>query len=74
MGGVGELAFRPTSFQWWLWLANLGPHTRVVFGDAVVALELTESYSTEKHSLCTRADGSTIKLVVTSRAVKPITE
>ena len=59
--------------KWWLWLANLSPYTRLVIGDGVVALELTESYSTEKHLLCTRVDGSTIRLVLTPRTAKPIT-
>ena len=61
------------TFKWWLWLANLGAHTRVVLGNGVVALDLTENNANEKHLLCTRADGSTIKLVVTPRGVTPIT-
>ena len=56
-------------FKWWLWLANLGPHTRVVLGNGVVALDLTENNADEKHLLCTRADGSTIKLKLTPRGV-----
>ena len=62
------------TFKWWLWLANLGSHTQVVLGNGVVGLDLTETNANEKHLLCTRADGSTIKLVITPRAVKPITK
>ena len=60
--------------KWWTCLANHGSPTRVALGDGVVALDLTENNSNEKHLLCTRADGSTIKLVVTTRAVTPITK
>ena len=31
------------TFKWWLWLANLCPHTRVVLGNGVVALDLIEN-------------------------------
>ena len=51
------------TFKWWTCLANHGSPTRVALGDGVVALDLTENNSNEKHLLCTRADGSTIKLV-----------
>ena len=53
------------TFKWWLWLANLGPHTRDVIGNGIVALELTENRSTEKHLLCVQADGSTSKFALT---------
>ena len=53
------------TFKWWLWLANLGPHTRDVIGNGVVALELTANRSTEKHLLCVRGDGSTSKFALT---------
>ena len=58
----------------------LGPHTldltenrAVVLGSGVVALDLTENNANEKHLLCTRADGSTIKLRLTPRGVTPST-
>ena len=45
------------TFKGWTWLANHGSPTRVALGDGVVALDLTENNSNEKHLLCTRADG-----------------
>ena len=69
---LGRLdASESATSKWWLWLANIGPHGRAVLGKGAVALDLTQNNQTEKHLICTRADGSAIDSVVTPTCVQP---
>ena len=59
---LGDLDSNPdATFKWWLWLANLGPHTRTTLGAGVVGAALTFSDNLEKRIICRRVDGSTIE-------------
>ena len=61
---LGELDSSPdATFKWWLWLANLGPHTQTAIGAGVIGAALTFSDCREKRILCRRVDGCTVEML-----------
>ena len=72
---VGELDSSPdATFKWWLWFANLGPHTRKTLGAGAVGAALTFSDPAQKRINCRRVDGSTVEILFSRRMVITITE
>ena len=60
---LGELDSSPdATFKWWLWIANLGRHTRRVIGAGVVGAELTFANAGTKKVVCRRTDGSAVEI------------
>ena len=64
-----EQAFRtiqtdPEQFQWWLFAANLGPHTAQVIGDGLTSSSLVERSDTYALLRFQRHDGSTIDVEI----------
>ena len=60
---LGELNSSPdATFKWWLWLANLGPHTQTPLGAGVVGAELTFSAPLDKRIVCRRIDGANVEI------------
>ena len=64
-----EQAFRtiqtdPEQFQWWLFAANLGPHTERVIGSGLTSSSLLEVSETNAKLRFQRHDGSTIDIEI----------
>ena len=64
-----EQAFRtvqidPEQFQWWLFAANLGPHTERVIGSGLTSSSLLERSDTNAKLRFQRHDGSTIDIEI----------
>ena len=64
-----EQAFRttqtdPERFQWWLFAANLGPHTERVIGSGLTSSSLLERSDTNAKLRFQRHDGSTIDIEI----------
>ena len=51
------------TFKWWLWMSNLGHHTRTIIGVGVVGAELTASNAGEKKIVFRRVDSSRVETV-----------
>ena len=72
---TGHLDSSPdATFKWWLWIANLGPHTRRVIGAGVIEAELTSSNDSEKHIVFRRVDSSTIEIKFSPAGIKIVDE
>ena len=50
------------TFTWWLWLANLGPHTQRTLGPGVTGAALTFSTTNDKRIACRRIDDSVVEI------------
>ena len=72
---LGELDSSPNAtFKWWLWLANLGPHTNRTLGAGVVGVALIFSNRLEKRIVCCRVDASFVEILLSDAKDITITE
>ena len=72
---LGEMDSSPDAhFKWWLWIANLGRHTRQVIGAGVIRAELTFSNAHKKKIVCHIFHGIRVEIEFSQSEIIKITE